>query len=468
MLSSALNPQEALKQLPTDNGAIDLSKLIQLQGGGTHDIYRLNSHSPFLIKVVKRSVGNEQPVLEAKLADLSDKYAKLYAAFGTERCLQEVRSIQRIKPKDSPTAQDAIVSLVTFDTCFQSKNKFGFNTEAVETKEYKLKIKPAQYRAMNQFLLGKDKSSLTFDKDEFLFFHESFRPIFAKLEQEPGLRTVMQEFLAKFKRYYQETDQLLDFTGLDNVVFYQDANDQWQYKVGSVIKTETGKRAVRLIAQIDTHPAVVKGSFEDWTHIYFVPSWCRVLNATAALLGMDRIIDNITLSQKDSENLAKMYEMLPLSERAVNCAEGNDFFNAQLFFTQYQSIEKEHDTWSRHMLGKLYWNYVKQDAKRQPPLNTALFISLLIDPKNTFPEATWDEVRCAILGLQAQLETEGLADIELKHKIDAMLARIGGVPTPKAVTPLRDLHRSQAAAILVNVDNNNLQNNEILVPKFHA
>jgi hypothetical protein len=320
---STLFPQEPFEQFLTENGAIDLSKLIQLPVGSTHRIYKIPGNDNILLKVVIDSMYDDANIQKNKLRDLTEGYAKLYEIFGENRCLVESRFIRKIKDPNNPESQQAILSLVKFDKCFQSEHKFGFNTESVESNEKRLKGNAAQYHAMNMVLLG-NKINLPFNEEDFLKFHDSFRPIFAQLDAEPGLREAMREFLVKFKEYYDKTGNLLDLIGFDNVLFYKDENDSWQYKIGAVLKGLTREKTVQIIHEIDSNPTVVQSSFENWVPVFYMPSCLRILNATAEKVGMGKIVDDITISQQDSENLYNMYEMLSLYERVFSCTEGKD------------------------------------------------------------------------------------------------------------------------------------------------
>ncbi len=426
MLAPIFLSLDILKDLPMVDGAIDLGKLIKLPGGGTHDIYKLNDNPTFLLKVIRNSLGNDKVTLQRRLDELTSKYAKLYEVFGYERCLLETRSIQKVKQTDDIDVKDAIISLVAFDDCFQKNEKFGFNTQAIETIESKLKADPSKYHKMNLSLLGNEASGEAFNQEDFLFFHQSLSPIFERLEKEASLRAVMKDFLVKFKDYYQQTDQLLDFTGQDNVVFYKNS-DTWQYKVGSVIKHETGKRAVSTLRAIDGNPEIVDKSFEDWTFIYFVPSWLRMVNAIGAKLGMGQIIENVPISARDSENLSKMYERLPPHTRAINAAEDNDFEKSLDFFKQHAHTEKDHDTRVRHLMCKCY---AQAGLPMRPREEIVTFVNLMLDPKNEFPEPYWNEVREVLLKLNEKLEQHGPLDAQTTIKLDATLRKVGHSETP--------------------------------------
>lgn len=392
-----------LNELPLVDGAIDLTQFIKIPGGGTHDIYRLNEHSPILVKIVKASVGNDVETLEMKLAELTQKYQALYQVFGEKQCLVESRCIRPIKENAFSPAKEAIISLVAYDNCFKSKDRFGFNVESTEMKEFVIQENTEKYHSMNRSLLGEARLEKQSDNEDFLFFNESFRSIFDLIDNDQSLKEAMQEFLVKFKQYYEKTDQLMDFTGRDNVLFYKEG-DSWQYKIGSVIKHETGKKTRDMIDEIDQNPLAVQESFEKWTPIFFSPSWIRALNVTSQKLGLDKIVENITLSENDSENLSRMYEKVGMNLRAVTHAEHNHFETALPLFQEYQNSGKDHDTMCQDMLGTKYWHWIQENNIKPPEQEMSAYLNLLTDPKNDFPEYRKSEVNAAVAGLQARLK----------------------------------------------------------------
>lgn len=324
------------KELPFDGGAIDLNKLIKVKISGTHVIYKLNDTPLFLLKIIKESIGKDLQTLETILNDLINKYNTLYHVFGESRCLIEHRLIHSVKENKESITKNAIISIVKYDKCFESKEKFGFVTEAIETSERKIQANPLKYHQMNMSLLGDELPKEPFDSELFLYFYESFRPIFQLLDKEESLKDVMAEFLEKFKIYYYQTGQFMDFTGSDNVLFYKE-NNIWKYKIGNVIKVETREKIKSMIQEIRVNPASVK---EDWTNIFFAPSWIRALNATGEQLKLGRIIEDITLSKEDSENLFKIHQMLPLYYRAILHAQEQDFEKALAFFKNIRQLRK--------------------------------------------------------------------------------------------------------------------------------
>lgn len=399
-----------MSEIPrTSDGAIDLSQLERLPGGGTHDIYKLRSNSnaapAYLLKVMQRSVGKTQPELSDEITKLTDQYAAFYRVFTPERCLVENRSIEEVVKDDTSAAQTAIVSVVAFDTCFASKDKFGFMVEPLEMDEVIINQNSENYKAMNLALLGSATES--FNLENYLSFHKEFQPVFQKLGEDPGLQTVMREFLSKYKQFYQETGILLDTIGLDNVVFYKD-DAGWQLKLGSAIKHDTKTLMLKTLAEIAVDPTAATKSFQAETSIYLMPACIRTLNAFGLTLGMGKIIEDMPFTDADCDNLSRAYLQLKNSTRAVDYAKHNDFATALAFFRLHVAEgSADHNNYVRDKLGTGYWQYLKESGETRPAAEITEFLAMLCDPRNQFPAAREALVQEARQGLEALLAPVG-------------------------------------------------------------
>ena len=147
--------ESLLKEITGPDGTINLSNLKKFGGGGTHAIYRSDKYPELLLKVMHRSVGKSSTELSQDLQKLDKQCSALYEAFDESRCIIEQRSIQSIESSNTPgPAQQAIVSVVAFDPCFQSGEKFGFNVESEESNESLISSKRYLYERANRSLLG--------------------------------------------------------------------------------------------------------------------------------------------------------------------------------------------------------------------------------------------------------------------------------------------------------------------------
>lgn len=219
MQSSQLLPVDLfLKKITEPSGAIHLSTLKKLGGGGTHDIYRSDKCPDLLLKVMRHTVGKNDIELSEHLQKLSEQYSVLYRVFGEARCIVEKRSIQSIKSGDTDIPQQGIVSVVPFDTCFDSKEKLGFNVQPAELDGVLVTSKRYLYKEVNRFFLGKNERPRPYVIRNYLSLNNNFEAIFKLLDTDESLKIAMQEFLIKYKSFYKETGILLDTIGADNVL----------------------------------------------------------------------------------------------------------------------------------------------------------------------------------------------------------------------------------------------------------
>ena len=374
-----------LATLPRINTAIDLSQLTMIASGGTHNIYKLGKNPKFLLKVMKQTIGNNQETLTKNLTELRNNYEQLYEVFGSQRCLVEKRFIEQVKKPYQSRQENCIVSVVRFEPAFQNKEKIGFNFGVIEMDEIRIGANISKYHAMNLGLMGTKVSFEAFNLENFLIFEPRFRNIFKLLDEDESLRTAMKDFIIRFKTYYKKTDRFMDLKGKDNVIFYK-TKEVWNYKVGSVIKYETGEEMLKMLHEISINPSAVNDSFKSWALIFFVPSWVRGINAISKKLGMDKIIDNIIFSRENSENLAKIHLSLPFSNRLSYYAENGQFKLALQIFDKFKKDGYPHKTCIRDLLGTLYWKYTQNKVVSQLEKGEIeTLLRLLVDPRNEFP-----------------------------------------------------------------------------------
>ena len=300
-----------ISTLPKINNAIDLKSLRVIPSGGTHHIYKYNQNPQFLLKVIKKSIGNTLKTLNDDLRALKVNYQNLYEVFGEEKCLVEKHSIQLIQEPQKSKPKYAIVSVVRFEPAFQNKDKIPLGFYSPEENELKMNADTSSYHLSNKGLMGSDKDYRTFNLQVFLKFEPFFTKIFRKIDQNNLLETEMRDFLIKVKLFYHKTNLFLDLKGRDNVIFYPSETGM-TYKIGSVLKNLSGKKFRRILDEIGTNPKAINSSFENLALILLVPSWIRGLNALSKKLKMQKVIEYPSISFEDSINLANIHKHLPV------------------------------------------------------------------------------------------------------------------------------------------------------------
>ncbi|ASQ45183.1 hypothetical protein [Legionella clemsonensis] len=308
---------ESIKLALTQERVIDLTKAERIAEGGTHILYRF-PEAPFVIKLMKQNLKPE--ALEA----LEQKYAALYDCFdkdGKSRCIRELHFTHQVllPGKD---AHDAALSIVPYEKCFNSKVKFDFKIEPAELDPYLMRHNQELFASFTKILIGQKGAEPTINLNDYAIIDVRIGAILQRLEEDPPLRTVMGEFLNHYRDFYQRTNLILDAMGFENVLFFKDEKEEWQFKIGSAIKHDTGKYTQQLFANLHAGKEVDLTNFVNFTHAYFSPANIRAVNACAMKLDLEAVIDDITIDAKD---LFTLSQELPLAERMLSYARHGDF-----------------------------------------------------------------------------------------------------------------------------------------------
>lgn len=188
---------------------------------------------------------------------------------------------------------------------------------------------------------------------------------------------------------------------------YKDSDNNWQFKMGSVIKHDTGALTKEMLGEVIKNPALVNESFESFTSIYFMPACIRALNACAHKVGMDKVIDDIILDEETINVLAEIHMQMKKCEQALNYAEHGNFSKALELYHQYIPDEKSDDTRARDLMGTLYWDFIKKDGKETSRDEVEGYLNLLLDTRNKIPSHREKIVQEAIEGLEEKLLSLG-------------------------------------------------------------
>ncbi|WED44594.1 hypothetical protein [Legionella cardiaca] len=301
----------------TESGAIDLTQAERIAEGGTHILYRF-AEAPFVIKLMKQNPNPNE------LEKLEKKYAVLYECFdreGKQRCIRERHTTLSVLVSGTEP-QLAALSIVPYETCFKSKVKFDFKIEPAELDPYVIEHNRLLFDKANKILIHQGEFTPGFSLDDYALIDERIGAILQRLESDPKLREVMIEFLNHYRDFYQKTNIILDAIGWENILFFKDKQGDWQFKIGSVIKHDTGKYTHDLFAAIHSGNEVDLGTFVNFTHAYYSPANIRAVNVCAMKLGLAPVVHDVII---DSKDLFKISQKLSTAERMLSYARHGDF-----------------------------------------------------------------------------------------------------------------------------------------------
>ncbi|STX28276.1 Uncharacterised protein [Legionella beliardensis] len=301
----------------TKSGAIDLTKASRIAEGGTHLLYRFPD-APYVIKLMKQNPNAQE------LKELEKKYAVLYMCFdqdGKQRCIREQHLTLPVKLPGKDT-YPAALSIVPYENCFKSKIKFDFKIEPAELDPYLIDHHEGLFAQANKTLIHKDDSESGFNLKDYKVIDERIGAILQRLDSDPKLQEAMIEFLNHYREFYQQTNIILDAMGFENILFFKDESGDWQFKIGSAIKHDTGAYTNELFATLNADSEVNLQEFFNFTHAYFSPANIRAVNACAMKLGLEPVIHDVIIDTKD---LVKISQQLSLAERMLAYAKHGDF-----------------------------------------------------------------------------------------------------------------------------------------------
>lgn len=310
--------KELLDSTPkTNSGAIDLTKAERIAEGGTHLLYRFPD-APFVIKLMKQNPNPKE------LEELEKKYAVLYDCFdkdGKQRCIREQHiTNQVLLPGKEP--QSAALSIVPYEKCFKSKVKFDFKIEPAELDIYLMEHNQDLFDKTHKALIHKDRFEVGFELNDYAIIDERIGTILQRLDSDSKLREVVIEFLDHYRDFYQKTNIILDAMGFENILFFKDEQGDWQFKIGSAIKHDTGKYTNELFDALHSGKEVDLTGFVNFTHAYFSPANIRAVNVCAMKLGLEPVIHDVTI---DSNDLFRISQELSVGERMLAYARHGDF-----------------------------------------------------------------------------------------------------------------------------------------------
>ncbi|HAU4159343.1 TPA: serine hydrolase [Legionella pneumophila] len=368
--------QDLVYSVPkTESGAIDLTKAERIAEGGTHILYRFPD-APFVIKLMKQ---NPNPM---ELEELEKKYAVLYECFdkdGKQRCIREQHITHQVQlPGKEP--QNAALSIVPYEKCFKSKVKFDFKIEPAELDIYLMEHNQDLFNKTHKALIHKDGSGVDFELNNYALIDERIGAILQRLDSDPKLREVMIEFLDHYRDFYQKTNIILDAMGFENILFFKDEQGDWQFKIGSAIKHDTGKYTQELFDALHSGKEVNLTGFVNFTHAYFSPANIRAVNVCAMKLGLEPVIHDVII---DSNDLFRIAQELSVGERMLAYARHGDFEKIEEIIQKQKSELSFNlrDFWTYSLIADEYIKHGQPPAALKNYLDTVSQLPVIL-PEN--------------------------------------------------------------------------------------
>lgn len=324
-----INFNNVLASVPkTESGAIDLTQAERIAEGGTHVLYRFPD-APFVIKVMKQNSTSQE------LEKLEKKYAVLYDCFDQDekqRCIREQHIISEIQ-LHGEEPRTAALSIVPYERCFKAEVKFDFKIEPTELDLYLMEHEYELFVKANKALMQPNRSELKFTLNDYGVLDERIGAILQRLDRDAQLKEVMVEFLVHYREFYQKTNIILDAVGFENILFFKDEQGDWQFKIGSVIKHDTGKYTQELFDAVHAGERVDLTNLVNYTHAYFSPANIRALNVCAMKLGLQPVIDDVLIEAPDLFNVS---QQLSIGERMLAYAQHGDFKTMEHLFEMHK------------------------------------------------------------------------------------------------------------------------------------
>lgn len=293
-----------------------------LARGGEHMVYEIPGHLDVVAKIdinslrklleyrVKNRERGEAPdsIAEADRVKIDEqlrvkraRYEKMREIFGRERVLPERAFFMKVPitddiceaifegrvpnsvKADAATETWAVVKIQRTAPELKNTERFGIVGGYVE----QLEPDPDAYRRITAALVENDKNA-HFTTEEFRELQGSpLKELLEKAEIDVALRNLLTDFVRRAIRYTNETGELLDLAGFDNVPLWREPDGAWNYRLVDALypgyvnggKLELSREALRR--------AVAGEKLED-EHRYPLlnaVNYVRLVNGLAAYLG---------------------------------------------------------------------------------------------------------------------------------------------------------------------------------------
>lgn len=290
-------PSSFLEGIKEGNEYLDIDKFKKIGEGGTHKVYEHINKKEFVIKIRCGDILSTDH--KSYVRELNSKHEELKLFFGNDKVLAEKYFSKKFAKKGRVNGP-YIFSVQERNYGLESPTKIDFSCEYAEMDKA-LNNKKDDYRKMNEVLLG-DVDYI--DEESYIAFNEKMRCIFGLIEKDNKFKAVLKEFLLNFKKYFKKTGNFLDFVGEENVIFFTE-NENWTYKIGSVLKNETRENVSESLRLLSQNTLELNKRNDLKRNLLNGLNLIRMLNVLGLKSGKGKIF-NIQLNEKQLNNLSKV------------------------------------------------------------------------------------------------------------------------------------------------------------------
>lgn len=326
-----------VRALPqTEDGAIDLTKMKKIGAGATQDVYKLEGPmGSYVVKVVKHSLGMTPQERRAKYQKDTEAYHSLQRGFPGHCTVEEllVRKVHR----DTGT-QEAIISICEFEPGFKAPSKTQLNAnDFLWTKTSICSHEVAHEQMMRACFFD---GTPTPDEASILAANPQLRDLFQKLDQDPDFRAAMIDFLQHFREYFAAEGNLLDIKGKDNLIFFQDSEGRWTYKMGTLLKGVTRDKLAHALELFEQGERAFMADEESPDLLHYSFDFLLTLNMLGTKLGLGKIVND-----KNVQRIGRNWEplrTLGLANRPKDPALSREFLEILTSANEVPTAELEH------------------------------------------------------------------------------------------------------------------------------
>lgn len=255
--------------LRAHGGVLQTARLRRIGDGATHTFYKHPSVPDVLLRLART------PHEERGAAASNDVYARFQNALG-EWCVP--RFSREVPVLEGAVARFAVLTVEPYEKAFHDPLRVPIGSHCVELGP----CDPEAYRAVNDSVFG----GAPLDPSAWLALDPAIAPCFIALAGDTAFYDLLREFITRAIAFVEQTGELLDLTGTDNVVAVR-RGDAWTIRAGAVLKGDHIDAFTTVAAELveEGPQAVLRFAGDRAALLNGLALW-RVLNGYAALLGV--------------------------------------------------------------------------------------------------------------------------------------------------------------------------------------